>query len=188
MSNEYFEGTYPLFSEPVKRLVGTLCKKYRMLRYMEDFESEAVMYMIQNCGDIEKNFSDCKDNQTLINMIIGRLKIFLREKIIDQLKISAKTKSTSHFYTRRDNKEYIIPDNNTSTEETALESVVDDATESKVMCELIRRFENGMDKTELLESIQVDFGISKEALLGLLSKRVELKKKNKGTVDVSIGE
>lgn len=188
MSNEYFEKAYPLFAEPIKRLVGTMCKKYRMLRYIEDFESESFMYMIQNCGDIEKNFSDCKDNQTLINMIIGRLKIFLREKIINQLKISAKSKSTSLFYTRRDNKEYIIPDNNINTEETALESVVDDTTESKVMCELIRRFENGMDKTELLESIQVDFGISKESLLGLLSKRIELKKKNKGTVDVSIGE
>lgn len=51
------------------------------------------------------------------------------------------------------------------------------------MCELIKKF-----KTELLESIQVDFCISKEALLELLSKRVELKKKNKGTVDVLIGE
>ena len=47
------------------------------------------------------------------------------------------------------------------------------------MCEIIRRFENGMDKIELLESIQVDFGISKETLLGLLSKRVEMQNKNK---------
>ena len=188
MSNKYFERTYPLFSEPVKRLVGTMCKKYKMLSHMEDFESEAIMYMFQNCGDIEKNFSDCKNNQTLINMIVGRLKIFLREKIIEQLKISSKTQSTNHFYTRRDNKEYIIPDNKSNTEEIALESVMDATTESKVMCELIRRFENGLDKTELLESIQTDFGISKEALLRLLSKRVELKKKIKETIAVSIRE
>lgn len=187
MSNEYFERTYPLFLEPVKRLVGTMCKRYRMLNHMEDLESEAIMYMFQNCGDIEKNFSDCKDNQTLINMIIGRLKIFLSEKMINQLKISNKFRSASHFYEKVKSKGDISSDNY-NTEETALESVMDETTESKVMCELIRRFENGMDKAELLESIQIDFGISKEALLKLLSKRVELKKRNKGTVDVSIGE
>lgn len=187
MSNEYFERTYPLLAEPVKRLVGTMCKKYKMLIYMEDFESEAVMYIIQYCGDIEKNFSDCTENQTLINMIIGRLKIFLREKIIDQLKISNKFRSASHFYEKVKSKGEILS-YDYNTEEKALKSVMDETTESKVMCELIRRFENGMDKTKLLESIQVDFGISKEALLGLLSKRVALKKKNKGTIDVSVGE
>lgn len=185
MSNEYFEKIYPLLRDPIKRLVGVMCKKYRMLKYIEDYESEAIIYIFQNCGDIEKNFSDCEDNQTLTNMIICRVKIFLREKIINDLRISIKNKSTSHFYIRRDNKEYIIPDNNSNTEETALKSIIDDATESKVMCELIRRFENGMDKTELLESIQIDFGISKEALLGLLSKQVELKKRKKDTMDVS---
>ena len=187
MSNEYFEKNYSLFMEPVKRLVGTMCKRYRMLGYMQDLESEAIMYMIQNCGDIEKNFSDCKDNQTLINMIIGRLKIFLRERIIEQLKISNKFRSASHFYEKVKSKGDIYSDNY-NTEETALKSIIDDTTESKIMCELIRRFENGMDKIELLESIQTDFGISKESLLGLLSKRVELKRKNKGKVDVAIGE
>ena len=184
MSNEYFEKIYPLFDEPIKRLVGAMCKQYKMLRYMEDFESESIIYIIQNCGDIEKNFSDSEDNQILINMIIARLKIFLHEKIISQLKISEK--SISSFYTRRNNMDYIIPDNNNNTEKTAVASVMDDSTESKIMCELIRRFENGMDKTELLESIQVDFDISKEVLLELLTKRVELK--NKRTIDISIGE
>ena len=188
MSNEYFERIYPIFSEPVKRLVGVMCEKYKMLNYMEDFESQAIVYMLQNFGDLEKNFSDCKDNQTLINMIIGRLKIFLREKIIDQLRISEISRSASHFYTRRDNKEYIMPDSNSSTEETALNSIIDDTTESKIMCELIRRYENGANKAELLESIQDDFGISKEALLELLSKRVENRKKNKETKDISIEE
>lgn len=187
MSNEFFEKCYPLFNLPIKRLVGTMCKKYRMVRYMEDFESEAIMYMLENFGDIEKNFQDYKDKQILINMIIGRLKIFLGEKIIGQLKISKKTRHTGHFYTKRDNEEYIIPDN-TDTEEKALESIIDDTIEAKIMCELIIRFENGMNKTELLKSVQEDFGISKEELLGILSKRAALKKKNKGTVDVSIGE
>ena len=188
MSNEYFERTYPLFREPIKRLVVTMCKKYSMLRYIEDFESEAIIYMFQNCGDIEKNFSDCKDNQTLINMIIARLKIFLRKKIIDQLRISTKTVSTSYFYTRRNNKEYIIPDNNSNTEETVLESIIDDTTESKIMCELIRRFENGMDKTELLKSVQIEFGVSQKQLIRILSKRLKEKNMKQETEGVSIEE
>lgn len=186
MSKEYFEKKYYIFAEPVKRLVGVRCKKYRMLSHMEDFESEAILYIFENCGDIEKNFLDCKDDQTLINMIIGRLNIFLCEKIIQQLKISNKFRRASHFYEKVKSKGVISKDYN--TEEKALESVIDETTESKIMCELIRKFENGMDKSELLQSIQEDFCISKEALLGLLSRRVELKKKNKETVDVSIEE
>ena len=189
MSNEYFERVHPILLEPIKRLNGVMCKKYRMLSYMEDFESEAMAYMFQNFGDIEKNFSDFIDNQTLINMVIGRLKIFLREKIISELKISNMYRSTSHFYTRRDNKEYIIPDNKSNNAETiVLSSISDDTTESKIMCELIRRFENGMNKKDLLESIQVDFGISKEALLELLTKRVEYKKKNKERDNILVRE
>lgn len=187
MSNEYFEENYSQFIEPIKRLVGSMCKHYRMLSYREDFESDAIMYLIQNCGDIEKNFSDYEDNQTLINMIIGRIKIFLREKIISQMKISNKFRSASHFYEKVKSKG-VLSEDNFSVKEKTLESLVDDKTEAEIMCELIRRFENGMDKTELLESIQVDFCISKEALLGLLSKRVDLKKKNKEIKDVSIRE
>lgn len=187
MSNEYFERIYPLFLEPVKRLVGITCKKYKMLSYMEDFESEAIMYILKNCGDIEKNFSDYKDNQTLINMIICRLKIFLHEKIIDQLKISNKFRSASHFYEKIKSKTDISSDSY-NTEEKAVKLVMDETTESKIMYELIRRFENGMNKAELLESIQVDFNISKETLLELLSKRVEFKKKNKEMMDNSIRE
>ena len=185
MSNEYFEKIYPLLLEPVKRLVGTMCKKYKMLSYMEDFESEAIMYILQDCGDIEKNFLDYKDNQTLINMIICRLKNLLREKIFNQLKISNKFRSSSHFYEKVKSKTDISSDSY-NTEEKAVKLVMDETTESKIMYELIRRFENGMNKVELLESIQVDFDISKETLLELLSKRVEYKKKNKETIDNSI--
>ena len=185
MSNEYFEKIYPLLLEPVKRLVGTMCKKYKMLSYMEDFESEAIMYILQDCGDIEKNFLDYKNNQTLINMIICRLKNLLREKIFNQLKISNKFRSSSHFYEKVKSKTDISSDSY-NTEEKAVKLVMDETTESKIMYELIRRFENGMNKVELLESIQVDFDISKETLLELLSKRVEYKKKNKETIDNSI--
>ena len=187
MTNEYFERNYPILSHPIKRLVGVMCKRYRVLRHMEDLESEVIMYILQNCGDLEKNFSDYIDNQTLINMIISRSKIFLREKILNQLKISNKFISASHFYEKVKSKGDISEDNY-NTEEIALQSLMDEKTESEIMCELIRRFENGMTKTELLESIQVDFDISKEELLGLLSKRLQLKNKNKETVNFSIGE
>lgn len=185
MSNEYFERVYPVLEQPVRRLVGSMCKRYKRLNQMEDFESEAIMYMFQNCGDIEKNFKDCKDDQTLINMIIARLKLYLREKIIEQLRISNKFISASHFY------EKVKPKGDTlqvnyNTEEIVLESAIDETMESKVMCELIRRFEKGMEKEELLKSVQLDFGISKEALLGLLSKRVELKKKRSKDLKASL--
>ena len=46
------------------------------------------------------------------------------------------------------------------------------------MCELIRKFELGLNKKELLESFIIKLGISQKDLLKQLSKRLELKKKN----------
>lgn len=43
-----------------------------------------------------------------------------------------------------------------------------------------------MSKIEIFESIPDEFGISPKELIALLSKRLELKKKNKETEDISI--
>lgn len=185
MSNEYFEKIQDTFILPIYRLVGSMCKKYRQLRNLEDYKSEAILYILEKCGDIERNLYDCEDKEIIVRMLISRTRFFLLDKIISDLKIAKTQRSTITFYTRRDNKEYIIPDNK-STEEKALASVIDDTTESKIMCELITGFENGMNKLELLESVQVQFGISKKELLELLSKRLELKKKNREMKEMSI--
>ena len=185
MSNEYFEKMQDTFILPIYRLVGSMCKKYRQLRNLEDYKSEVILYILEKCGDIERNLYDCEDKEIIVRMLMSRTRFFLLDKIISDLKIAKTQRSTSTLYTRRDNKEYIIPDNK-STEEKALASVIDDTTESKIMCELITGFENGMDKLELLESVHVQFGISKKELLELLSKRLELKKKNREMKERSI--
>lgn len=184
MSNQYFEKMYKTFITPINRLIGVMCKKYNVLRNMEDYKSEAILHILENCGDIEKNFFDCKDEQIIVHMLISRIRILLLNKItLQDLKVDTKQKSISHFYTRRDNKNYDILDKNSNTEEVAT-THIDSSMESEIMCELIRKFELGLDKKELLESVMMKFSISQEELLKLLSKRVELKKKDREDIDI----
>lgn len=152
---------------------------------MDDYKSEAILYILETCGDIEKNLYDCEDKTIIIRMLINRVRILLLQKMVGNLRVDATQRSIETFYTRRDKKEYIVPSND-NTEDKALEAVIDDTMEAKIMCQLIRKFEEGMEKQELLASVQAEFGISKETLLALLSKRLELKKKSRETKDISI--
>ena len=185
MSNQYFEKIYDIFITPINRLIGVMCKKYHVLRNMEDYKSDAILYIMENCGDIEKNFFDCENQEIIVRMLISRIRLLLLDKIIlHDLKVDKKQKSTSHFYTRRDNKNYDIPDKKSDTEEIAI-SHIDSSMESEIMCELIRKFELGLDKKELLESVMINFDISKQDLLEILSKRLELKKKNREDTSIT---
>ena len=185
MSNQYFEKIYDTFITPINRLIGALCKRYNVVRNMEDYKSEAILYIIENCGDIEKNFFDLKDQEIILRMLIARIRLLLLDKIIlHDLKVDAKQKSTSHFYTRIDNKNFDIPDKKSDTEEMAI-SHIDPFMESEIMCELIRKFELGLNKKELLESVMIKFGISRQDLLELLNKRLELKKQNREDIGIS---
>lgn len=185
MSNQYFERIYDIFITPINRLIGVMCKKYNVLRNMENYKSEAILYIMENCGDIEKNFFDCENQEIIVRMLISRIRLLLLNRIIlHDLKVNTKQKSTSHFYTRRDNKNYDIPDQKSDTEEIAM-SHIDTFMESEIMCDLIRKFELGLNKKELLESTIIKFGISQQDLLELLSKRLELKKKNREDIGIS---
>ena len=185
MSNQYFKKIYDTFITPINRLIGALCKRYNVVRNMEDYKSEAILYIIENCGDIEKNFFDLKNQEIILRMLIARIRLLLLDKIIlHDLKVDAKQKSTSHFYTRRDNKNFDIPDKKSDTEKMVI-SHIDPFMESEIMCELIRKFELGLNKKELLESVMIKFDISRQDLLELLNKRLELKKQNREDIDIS---
>ena len=181
MSNQYFEKIYDIFIMPISRLIGVMCKRYNVVRNIEDYKSEAILYIMENCGDIEKNFFDLEDQKIIVRMLVARIRLLLLEKIILH---DLKVKSTSHFYTSRDNKSFDIPDKKADTEEIAI-SHIDSSIESEIMCELIRKFELGLNKKELLESVMIKFGVSRQDLLKLLSKRLELKKKNREDIDIS---
>lgn len=185
MSNEYFERIYNIFITPISRLIGVMCKKYNVVRNMEDYKSEAILYIMENCGDIEKNFFDCKNQEIVVNMLVARIRLLLYNKIVlHDLKFDTKQRSTSYFYTRRDNKSYDIPDKKFDTEEITM-SHIEPVMESKIMYELIKKFELGFNKKELLESVIIKFGISQQDLLKLLSKRLELKKEKQEDIDIS---
>ena len=133
MSNEFFEKMQNSFQLPIYRLVGSMSKKYRCLRYLEDYKSEALLYILEKCGDIEKNFYDCENQELITAMLLSRTRFFLLDKMVGSLKIDLSEKSTSSFYTRRDNPTFYIPDKNTNVEETVVTASIDETLEAQIM-------------------------------------------------------
>lgn len=178
MSNEYFLKMQPVFDLPIKRLVGSMCKKYNQLRNIEDFTSEAFLYIFEKCGDIEKNSYDTKNKEVILYMILARVRNLMLSKLSKELKLQSKQKSTI-YHNSGQKYEHIIPDTSKNIEEEAIDRVVDDSMEDNIMCELMCGFENGINKTKLLNDVQLKFNISEKELFELLKKRIKQKENSK---------
>ena len=133
MSNEYFEKIQSALKKTLERCTRFLCSKYRLLKYFEDYQSEAILYILENCGDIEKNFYDFEDPTIISYMLTSRAKFFLIPQLSNKIKLYDNQKSTSTFYPRRNNPTLVLPDKQTNVEEAALSRIPDESTEAKIM-------------------------------------------------------
>lgn len=180
MSNQYFESIYERIRQPIRRLVGSMLKHYGALRLLDDYSADSIVYVFENCGDIERNFSDSIQDSEIINRIIGRVKLFLLDKVMKELKLNRKVSSSATFYKHREKSELQIADDRQDTEKKVLKKELDDTIEAKIMSELIIQFENGMEKQELLDMVGRKFDVTPRQLLNLLEKRVQVKKHREG--------
>lgn len=182
MSNKYFEDLYNNIELPIQRLIESICRRYGRRHISEDCKSEALLYILEKCGDIEQNFSDCDDGETAIRMIMARVKWLTTDLVLSEYRINRRLTSKDRFYirNRKDNQELDILDKQTSVEDKAIKRVMDETTEAKIMCELIRGNENGTEKEELFKQVYRKFEITEEELLLLLEDRL-IKKKDRMT-------
>ncbi len=171
MSNSYFEMLYPRIEPAIYKLVGYICKSRGRLHVVEDCKSEALMYILERCGDIEQNFSDIDDGETAIRMILARAKWVIHYKALEEYRVNKKITSENRFYRRGNIRDY-IEDKKDTVEKVVIEKIIGETTEAKIMCDLIIGNENGIEKGELFDMIYRKYNIGEEELLKLLEKRL----------------
>lgn len=169
-----------------------LCKKYNCKSKREDFATDSLIYILNNCKDIEEN---CDDNEELILSI-------LKAKIIVHIKNSCfRTLNKPHefqthiTYTNHkgETKEFeaLLEDKTENVQNIVEEKAViktltekpKDNIEAICMATLMQYIESGLTREEAIAATAKSLQIDSKTMLALLQKYLINKKKVKQTSD-----
>ena len=160
--------------ETIHRYSKSIGRKIHTSFYSEDFAQEAIMYVIENKGSIERNFEEDSALQRIIAYAKVRCK-YMHYRVFSQKKVVSLDESISEDgkltrYTRVKAKENVQKDAEKREEE--IEIAEGDTPITAIQQCLI----NGMNREESLEFVMKKFDLSQEELLQVLTE--ELSKRN----------
>ena len=160
--------------ETIHRYSKSIGRKIHTSFYSEDFAQEAIMYVIENKGSIERNFEEDSVLQRIIAYAKVRCK-YMHYRVFSQKKVVSLDESISEDgkltrYTRVKAKEDVQDDAEKREEEIEI-SEGDTPITVIQQCLL-----NGMNREESLAFVMKKFNLTQEELLQVLTE--ELSKKN----------
>lgn len=176
--------------QSTKNTSRKICLKYGC-KYMEkDLMGDTIVYILENCGDIEKNYGYSNENKDIVNKIlIGRIHLYIKYKYLDSIK-KTKVYSIQTKYKVRDTEEF---------EEMQLKDKtvkVEDEVENKILKEVkpknleqecirvLRRYvESGLGREEALRKTGEELGMDPEEMLTAMKNYMINKKIVKETED-----
>ena len=163
------------------------CKYLQM-----DLASDSIMYILQNCGDIEKNLGD--NIEISKKIIILRIRIYIKYNCINQLK---PRKEKSFYGVVRDPKNNMneinvfdrgIKDESQDIESKVMEKMLDqqdiskeESIGGKYAKLLMKNINKGLTLDQALRKMENDMGLSQEDILKELRKYMIETKKVKET-------
>ena len=160
--------------ETIHRYSKSIGRKIHTSFYSEDFAQEAIMYVIENKGSIERNFEEDSVLQRIIAYAKVRCK-YMHYRVFSQKKVVSLDESISEDgkltrYKRIKAKEDVQDDAEKREEEIEI-SEGDTPITVIQQCLL-----NGMNREESLAFVMKKFNLTQEELLQVLTE--ELSKKN----------
>ena len=160
--------------ETIHRYSKSIGRKIHTSFYSEDFAQEAIMYVIENKGSIERNFEEDSALQRIIAYSKVKCK-YMHYRVFSQKKVVSLDESISEDgkltrYTRVKAKENVQKDAEKREEE--IEIAEGDTPITAIQQCLI----NGMNREVSLEFVMKKFDLSQEELLQVLTE--ELSKRN----------
>ncbi len=185
LSNEFVNRNLNQIREVARKISNYIyykynCKKRKLEK--DDLEQEALILIIQTCGDLEKNF----DDDELSRMIYLRARINMLKHIGTESKVVSISEYYKKYREKGDNKntDLTIKDENADTEKEAIEHYESEIEEISIIGYLSKLVEEGYDRNTALEKTASMFGIDKETMLEALKeellKRRKVKKTDKG--------
>ena len=192
MSNEFIENNLKLIMKKAKIALKSAKNRYAINYNSEDDDmmQNAMLWLMENAGDIEKNF--CDYPEMLERSIFNKIRKQIVINILSTYKIKAKTTSLNKRLTPKKKADKakegdelgdrISSDYNLEEEVLEREKVEEQQRRKKknnsskqetdlaamAINEMKRQIEEGLEKQVILANIVRQFGISKEELLKLM--------------------
>ncbi len=188
LSNEFVNKNLNQIREIAKKVSNYIYYKYKSKKRKlekDDLEQEACIFILETCGDLEKNF----DGDELSRMIYLRARLYTLKHIGTESKVvsiygyykKAQDRSTKG---NRKNIDLEVKDENSDTEKEALEHYEKEIERTSIIGYLSQLVEEGYDRNTSLEKTASVFGIDKETMLEALKeelfKRGKVKQTDKG--------
>lgn len=144
-----------------KAIAVKLCDNYKMWSFVEDYTSDTFLYIVEKCGDLEKNYED--DENTLFRKITLRTKLAIKGKmILDNFKI--KESRTCYNTDKYGNLE--VKDDKTDAESETLNKVYEEDKDiSQIKMEILKRINMGEDVDDVLEDLSEKLSCDKNELV-----------------------
>ena len=187
MSNEFIEENFNLIMKKARIALRSAKRRYGINDNIEDEDmiQNAILYLIENAGDIEKNFID--NPEALDRSMFNKLRKYMIFRYLNTFKIKVRTTSLNRRLTPQKKadkaKEGAELGDRIASDYNLEEDVISRDEQSKkrkqisrkednlaVRCidEMKRQIEEGIGKQEILENMVKKFRLSQEELLKLM--------------------
>ena len=161
LTREFARKNQKLIIDFARSLAVELCKTYQAKEHIEDYAQDTMLYIIENCGDLEKNFED--DFDLCKGLIYTRAKAFIKGIIIVGKK--AKTISADNYYKNRKDNSLSIKSQDEEVEIETIDKVETEKDRGMIINKVLSYIENGEDPIEAIKKIADANGLKFQDLI-----------------------
>lgn len=160
-STEFIQKYVNRITNISRAIAVKLCNNYKIASKIDDYASDTFLYIIEKCGDLEKNHED--DEDALFRKITLRAKLAMKGKIILDNFVIRETR-TCYNTDKYGNLE--VKDDKSDVENEALNRVYDeDKDMAQIKMEILKRIDMGEDVDDVLEDLADKLGCDKNKLI-----------------------
>jgi hypothetical protein len=149
ITKEFARKNQKLIIDFAKSLAVELCRTYQATQYIEDYAQDTMVYILEKCGDLEKNFED--DFDLCKGLIYTRAKAFIKGRII--LGKKAKTISLDSYYKDRKDNSLSVIDREADVESKAIDEVKSIEDKEVLLKQVLEYIEIGENPIEAIRYI-----------------------------------
>ena len=160
-STEFIQKYVNRITNISRAIAVKLCNNYKIASKIDDYASDTFLYIIEKCGDLEKNYED--DEDALFRKITLRTKLAIKGKIIlDNFVI----REIRTCYNTEKNGNLEVKDDNIDVENEALNRVYDEDRDiAQIKMEIFKRIDMGEDVDDVLEDLSDRLGCDKNEII-----------------------
>ena len=160
-STEFIQKYVNRITNISRAIAVKLCNNYKIASKIDDYASDTFLYIIEKCGDLEKNHED--DEDTLFRKITLRAKLAMKGKIILDNFVIRETR-TCYNTDKYGNLE--VKDDKSDVENEALNRVYEEEKDiAQIKTEILKRIDMGEDVDDVLEDLSDKLGCDKNELI-----------------------